>query len=261
MNDNYKHDETMRSDSITRRGFLARTSVAGISTASLTTVRANAEGRSDISCLSRVFAIVLMFWLVVLRAGAQPSSISPAGMPRIDTVDERFQSYNVEMIEVTGGRFWKPYSVQMIAHNTLAASDYALLDEKTFTPRPNYWAAVLWRRLMGRTVLSPGPERADDLYIYAHCMPNRPGGVTVLAINAGKTPQDLDIPVAGERYTLTAKELERTAAQLNGRELRAHDDGALPPLNGVPIRAGGMTLAPASITFVAFPKAGNRACQ
>lgn len=25
------------------------------------------------------------------------------------TVDERFQSYNVEMVEVTGGEFWKPY--------------------------------------------------------------------------------------------------------------------------------------------------------
>ncbi len=30
-------------------------------------------------------------------------------MIRIGTVDERFQSYNVEMIEVTGGNFWKPY--------------------------------------------------------------------------------------------------------------------------------------------------------
>ncbi len=31
-------------------------------------------------------------------------------MQRIGTVDERFQSYNVEMLEVTGGMFWKPYS-------------------------------------------------------------------------------------------------------------------------------------------------------
>lgn len=30
-------------------------------------------------------------------------------MPRIGTVDDRFQSYNIEMVEVTGGRFWKPY--------------------------------------------------------------------------------------------------------------------------------------------------------
>jgi heparanase len=34
-------------------------------------------------------------------------------MSRIGTVDERFQSYNVEILEVTGGRFWKPYSNTM----------------------------------------------------------------------------------------------------------------------------------------------------
>ena len=30
-------------------------------------------------------------------------------MARIGTVDERYQSYNIEMVEVTGGEFWKPY--------------------------------------------------------------------------------------------------------------------------------------------------------
>ena len=43
--------------------------------------------------------------------------------------------------------------VQVHMHNTLASSDYGLLDEKTYEPRPNYWAALLWRRLMGTTVL------------------------------------------------------------------------------------------------------------
>jgi len=33
-------------------------------------------------------------------------------MQRIASVDERFQSYNVEMVEVIGGRFWKPYNKQ-----------------------------------------------------------------------------------------------------------------------------------------------------
>src|SRR3954452_20343983 len=36
-------------------------------------------------------------------------ALAPAAMPRVGTVDERFQSYNVEMLEVTGGKFWKPY--------------------------------------------------------------------------------------------------------------------------------------------------------
>ena len=31
-------------------------------------------------------------------------------MPRIGTIDQRYQAYNIEMVEVTGGKFWKPYS-------------------------------------------------------------------------------------------------------------------------------------------------------
>src|SRR5881275_2900488 len=44
-------------------------------------------------------------------AGAQAPTLSldPSRLPRLGTVDERFQSYNVEMVEVTGGDFWKPY--------------------------------------------------------------------------------------------------------------------------------------------------------
>ena len=151
--------------------------------------------------------------------------------------------------------------VPVTAHNTLAASDYGLLDEKTFTPRPSYWAAVLWRRLMGPIVLSPGPEPENNLYIYAHCRRDRPGGVTVLAINSGTTAQDLDLPMRGERYTLTAEQLQSTAVQLNGHALQAGSGGALPPLAGIPIRAGRLRLPPASITFLAFPVAGNRGCQ
>src|SRR5262249_27006713 len=44
------------------------------------------------------------------RGSEQP--VVPASMRRIATVDPRFQSYNSEMVEVTGGRFWKPYAKQ-----------------------------------------------------------------------------------------------------------------------------------------------------
>ena len=43
--------------------------------------------------------------------------------------------------------------VQAVMHNTLVASDYGLLDDKTLTPKPNYWGAFVWRKLMGTTVL------------------------------------------------------------------------------------------------------------
>ena len=58
-----------------------------------------------------------MFWLGAFAASsgvicAQQTpvvSIEPSKMAKLSTVDPRFVSYNVEMVEVTGGRFWKPY--------------------------------------------------------------------------------------------------------------------------------------------------------
>lgn len=34
---------------------------------------------------------------------------SPSKMVRVGSIDERYQSYNIEMLEITGGMFWKPY--------------------------------------------------------------------------------------------------------------------------------------------------------
>lgn len=47
-----------------------------------------------------------------LASGGQAAAttISPSTLPKLTTVDERFQSYNVEMAEVVGGHFWKPYA-------------------------------------------------------------------------------------------------------------------------------------------------------
>ena len=41
--------------------------------------------------------------------------IVPRDMPQIATIDDRYQSYNVEMAEVIGGNFWKPYNQRSIA--------------------------------------------------------------------------------------------------------------------------------------------------
>src|SRR5947208_2249627 len=35
--------------------------------------------------------------------------VNPTALAATGTIDKRFQAYNIEMVEVTGGRFWKPY--------------------------------------------------------------------------------------------------------------------------------------------------------
>jgi hypothetical protein len=152
--------------------------------------------------------------------------------------------------------------VRVIAHNTLDASDYGLLDEQTYAPRPNYWAALLWRKLMGTTVLGPGASETPTLHVYAHCLRDVPGGVALLAINTDRNAsQTLTVAAHSERYTLTAQKLEDSRVELNGKELKLSGDDSLPPLAGVPTGSGQTSLPPASITFLAVPAAGNASCR
>ena len=152
--------------------------------------------------------------------------------------------------------------VRVIMHNTLASSDYGLLDENTFSPRPNYWAALLWRRLMGVTVLDPQISPTPNLYVYAHCLRNHPGGVALLVINAdGQQVHEVTLVPEAERYTLTAKQLQDRAVQLNGKTLELNSDSDVPEFVSQPTRAGRISFAPASITFLAIPNASNSSCR
>jgi heparanase 1 len=154
------------------------------------------------------------------------------------------------------------HGVKVIMHNTLASSDYGLIDENTFAPRPNYWAALLWRRLMGTTVLDPEITSTPNLYAYAHCLRNHSGGVAFLVINADEHQiHEITLAPEAERYTLTAGQLQDRAVQLNGKTLQLNSDGNVPEFVGQPTRSGRISFAPASITFLAIPSASNSSCR
>ncbi|MGY3651745.1 hypothetical protein ACVWW2_007036 [Bradyrhizobium sp. LM4.3] len=60
--------------------------------------------------IARVIGAALLVAAISRAASASEPVIAPSRMTVIDTIDPRFQSYNVEMVEVTGGRFWRPYA-------------------------------------------------------------------------------------------------------------------------------------------------------
>jgi heparanase 1 len=152
--------------------------------------------------------------------------------------------------------------VQVVMHNTLAASDYSLLDETTLTPRPDYWGALLWRQLMGATVLDAGVPVQSGLHVYAHCQSAVPGGVALLVINPDRNAAHaLKLPAASVRYTLDAANLLDEQVRLNGRPLTLSAGGELPAIAGEATAADAMSFAPGSITFLAVPAAGNSACR
>ena len=151
--------------------------------------------------------------------------------------------------------------VAVLFHNTLAASDYGLLQPGTFEPRPNYWVALLWRRLMGPMVLDAGLSR-EGLHLYAHCLREHRGGVAVVAINNSRTTgSDAELSAPSERYTLSAASLQSEHIELNGKPLLLGPNDELPLMEGDFQPPGRLNFAPATITFLAVPDAENRHCQ
>lgn len=152
--------------------------------------------------------------------------------------------------------------VDVLIHNTLVASDYGLLDEDSFEPKPNFWGALLWRRFMGTTVLDSGLANRAGMHVYTHCLRGVPGGVAVLVLNTDRhDASSLAVPEAAERYTLSAASLTDRTVLLNGVPLQLGPNDALPPMAVQLTAAGKLAFAPASITLLAIPSARNETCR
>lgn len=141
--------------------------------------------------------------------------------------------------------------VQVVMHNTLATGEYALLDQDTYEPRPNYWAALLWNRLMGTKVFEAG-ILTDGVDIFAHSLKNSPKGMAVLIVNPKESGYSIEIPTNAVKYLLTAEELQTKTIKLNGEVLKLKPDGTSPSIKGEKIKAGEVRLPPHSILFLSF---------
>lgn len=146
--------------------------------------------------------------------------------------------------------------VQVVMHNTLAASEYSLIDQDTHLPKPDYWAALLWAKLMGMKVYEAG-KGTSGIYLFAHSIKGYNDGITLLVLNTNKVSTTINIPSSGEQYTLTSNELQGNKVQLNGEDLKLSDDDVLPAITGKKISAGNIELPSASITFIKFENAGK----
>lgn len=138
----------------------------------------------------------------------------------------------------------------VIFHNTLASSDYGFLRHGTFEPRPNYFAVQLWNQLMGQTVYDTAQPDRESLHVFAHSRRDGAAGMAYLVINNSLTETvEMELPVAAQRYTLSAGSPHASVMMLNGRDLVSDADGNLPEMLPAAQAAGRVAVAPMTCTF------------
>lgn len=156
----------------------------------------------------------------------------------------------------------------VLVRQTLSGSTYGLIDEVTLEPRPDYWAALLWRRLMGGRALAIDTAGVDPaLRLFAHCQRDgRAGAVTLLALNTSRDRaarlriRGIGAARPARLHLVTAPAADSGQVLLNRRPLAAGADGTPPPFRGKQVR-GRITLPPLSYAFIVLPRAGAAACR
>ena len=139
----------------------------------------------------------------------------------------------------------------VIFHNTLASSDYGWLKHGTFEPRPNYFAVLLWSRLMGTTVYDSEIAIQEGAHVFCHSRKDGKDGCVYLVINNSLTDTTkVELPKEALRYTLCGNgNVRNTSIYLNGTKLELGANDELPAMEGVKA-SGTIELAPGTCTFL-----------
>lgn len=158
----------------------------------------------------------------------------------------------------TQARLSKQGMDAIFTHAILSGSN-GIIDERTFTPSADYWAALMWRRLVGTQILDAGAVQ-PGLHVYAHCLRGTRGGVTIMALNLEPAAAAIELAGPAEVYALTSPDLMSKTVLLNGIPLSLGADDSLPVI--VPVRQDGarVALAGHSVNFIVLPEARNPSC-
>lgn len=138
----------------------------------------------------------------------------------------------------------------IIFHNTLASSDYGYVSHTTFNPRPNYWIAHIFNKLMGTVVYDTKIAITEGAHVFAHSRKDGKDGVCYMIINNSKSETTtVELPKSALVYGLSAEHLRSTKMLLNGVELNLTSDNQLPEINPIE-KEGVLELAPCTVTFI-----------
>jgi hypothetical protein len=151
--------------------------------------------------------------------------------------------------------------IQVVMHNTLCASEYSLLEQETYEPKPNYWAALLWNSLMGTKVYETH-HSLQGVDVFIHNLKDSGVGYSILIINSESFASSIQIPVEARQYLLESEteDIQSKSVKLNGEKLTLRSDESLPVLKSRKLKPGVIQLPPYSISFFVIDqvdKTGN----
>lgn len=157
---------------------------------------------------------------------------------------------------------------QVVVRDSLVGGDDGLLDQATLDPNPDYWATLLFKKLMnGRQIDATSSN--GRILSYAQCTRGAVGSVTVVLINPDPVRAAF-VTLAGETvsapsfqvFQVTSPDPLSRVTQLNGAPLTAGDDGRVPSLKGVLVDSAAdgtvsLHLEPRSYAFLVVPGVGD----
>jgi len=154
---------------------------------------------------------------------------------------------------------------KVVVRQTLAGSDYGLINDKTLEPNPDYWNSLLWKKLIGNKVLLAEKNKKNhSLRVYAHCTKNKTS-VTLLVINLNRNKEinftfDESLGDKKEVYLLTSNDPTSKNVFLNSKRLQLTKNKTLPKILPANSHEKEQILPPTSYAFIVFPESNVNAC-
>ncbi|KZV54845.1 hypothetical protein F511_39803 [Dorcoceras hygrometricum] len=124
------------------------------------------------------------------------------------------------------------FNHKVFCRQSLIGGNYGLLNTTSFVPNPDYYGALLWSRLMGKTVLSASHKCSPFLRAYAHCT-KKATGISVLLINMSNSTT-FDVSITNENNVYAGQNNQREEYHLAPKDGNIQSDVLL--LNGTPLK-------------------------
>lgn len=152
------------------------------------------------------------------------------------------------------------HGVGRVVHQTLIGGDYGMIDAASLEPRPDYWASLLFKRLVGpeRYAAAVGTPDGGQPTLRAYAFSAKGGGGRCLLLinldrraNAWLSLGGLTGKAKLQAWFLTAPDVQGGELWLNGKRLAAQPDGTppdTPPVDSPP----SFLLHPLSACFVVY---------